>query len=128
MNEKELIRFILDNAVLHSGKAQVGSVISKILSVHPELKENAKELSEEVKGLVNDINSWDLERQKNKLKELGEFEVIEKEEKDKVPELKNTNKLVVRFAPNPNGPISLGHCRPALWNWFISKKYGGKYI
>ncbi len=128
MNEKELIRFVLDNAVNHGGKAQVGSVISKVLSVHPEYKEKVKELSEEVKGLVNDINSWDLERQKNKLKELGEFEVVVKEEKDKIPELKNTGKLVVRFAPNPNGPISLGHCRPALWNWFIAKKYGGKYI
>jgi len=34
----------------------------------------------------------------------------------------------MRFAPNPNGPMSFGHSRIALWNYFFTQKYKGKLI
>ncbi len=128
MNEYEIIRFVLDNAVRYDGKAEAGSVVGQLLAVHPELKAKAKELMPVIKKVVDEVNKLSLEDQKKRLDELGAVVKPEKEEKDRVPELNNTDKLVVRFAPNPNGPISLGHCRPALWNWFIKEKYNGKYI
>ena len=128
MDEYQILRFVLDNAVRYEGKADIGSVMGQFLAAHPELKAKAKELMPHLKDVVDDVNKLSLDEQKAKLKELGEVVRPEKEERDKVPELKNTDKLVVRFAPNPNGPISLGHCRPGLWNWFIKEKYGGKYV
>lgn len=129
MDKKEIRRFVLDNAVKYEGKANQGSVISKILGKRPELKSKIKEIIPNIGDLVKEVNSMSLEQQKDELSELGgEFEKVEKEEKDKMPDLGDPKRFVVRFAPNPNGPISLGHCRPALWNWFLAKKYKGKYI
>ena len=35
---------------------------------------------------------------------------------------------VVRWAPSPTGRIHLGNARPALLNWFFSRRTGGRYI
>ncbi|MFH0863436.1 MAG: glutamate--tRNA ligase [Candidatus Altiarchaeota archaeon] len=35
---------------------------------------------------------------------------------------------VLRFAPNPNGPLSIGHARGVITNNYLAKKYGGKFI
>ncbi|MCD4759762.1 glutamate--tRNA ligase [archaeon] len=128
MNEYEILRFVLDNAVRYDGKADLGSSMGLLLGAHPELKAKAKSLMPEIKKIVDEVNNLSLREQKAKLEELGEVVRPEKEEREKVPELKNTDKLVVRFAPNPNGALSFGHCRPGLWNWFIKEKYKGKYI
>jgi glutamyl-tRNA synthetase len=128
MNTYEIERFVLDNAVNYEGKANLGSVIGALMGLHPELKIKAKELTPEIKKIVEKVNSMDLEEQKKLLREYGAVEKPVKVEKDKTPELKNTDKMVVRFAPNPNGAISFGHCRPALWNWFVKEKYRGKYL
>lgn len=128
MNEFEIERFVLDNAVRYQGKAEIGSVVGSLIANHPELKVKIKELMPEINKVIKKVNSISLKEQEVKLKELGELVRPEKVERDKTPELKNSKDVVVRFAPNPNGPISLGHCRPGLWNWFLAKKYDGKYI
>jgi glutamyl-tRNA synthetase len=127
MNEYEILRFVLDNAVRYEGKADTGSVMGIILGAHPELKAKAKNLMPEIKNIVDEVNKLSLEEQKAKLSELGDVVRPEKVEGDKIPKL-DVDKVVVRFAPNPNGALSFGHCRPGLWNWFIKEKYGGKYI
>nr|MBA4405610.1 glutamate--tRNA ligase [Nanoarchaeum sp.] len=129
MNNFEIERFVLDNAVRYEGKAEIGSVVGSLIANHPELKAKIKELMPEINKIVKQVNSMNIKQQEIKLKELGELVRPEKQEKtDKTPVLKDPKDLVVRFAPNPNGPISLGHCRPGLWNWFLAKKYDGKYI
>ncbi len=35
---------------------------------------------------------------------------------------------VLRFAPNPNGPLTIGHARGVVVNNFLARKYGGRYI
>jgi glutamyl-tRNA synthetase len=35
---------------------------------------------------------------------------------------------VLRFAPNPNGPLTLGHARGVITNHYLAKKYGGRFI
>jgi len=128
MDKKEITRFVLDNAIKYHGEAKTSSVVSKLLSSHPEIKDDIKEIISDINKIIKDVNSLSLEEQKKKLSELGEIEKVEKVERDKIPELKYNKKIVVRVAPNPNGPLSFGHCRPALWNWFIAKKYKGKYL
>jgi len=36
--------------------------------------------------------------------------------------------VVMRFAPNPNGPLTIGHARGVVVNSHLVKKYGGKFI
>ncbi|MFH1055145.1 MAG: glutamate--tRNA ligase, partial [Candidatus Altiarchaeota archaeon] len=40
----------------------------------------------------------------------------------------NPTGVVLRFAPNPNGPLSLGHARGVVTNYYIAKKYQGRFI
>ncbi len=35
---------------------------------------------------------------------------------------------VLRFAPNPNGPLTIGHARGVVVNSYLAKKYSGKFI
>ncbi|NYZ79865.1 glutamate--tRNA ligase, partial [Candidatus Micrarchaeota archaeon] len=52
------------------------------------------------------------------------------EERRELPDLPNAKrgKVVMRVAPNPNGPPHLGHAKQLLLNWFYVRKYDGKYI
>lgn len=36
--------------------------------------------------------------------------------------------VVMRFAPNPNGPLTLGHARGVVVNSELARKYAGKFI
>ena len=36
------------------------------------------------------------------------------------------DKVRVRFAPSPTGPLHMGGIRTALYNYLFAKKYGGK--
>ena len=36
-----------------------------------------------------------------------------------------TNKIIVRFAPSPTGPLHIGGARTALFNWLYAKKNNG---
>ncbi len=120
-----ILRCALQNAINYNGKANLNSVLGLVFSLDKNL--DKKNVVEETKKIVNEVNSMSLEKQKQELDKLGE---IKKKEKIKQEEkLENVHgKVIVRFAPNPNGALSFGHCRPALWNWFFARKYKGKYI
>jgi len=38
------------------------------------------------------------------------------------------NKIVVRFAPSPTGPVHIGGARTALFNWLFAKNHEGKCL
>ena len=38
------------------------------------------------------------------------------------------NKVRVRFAPSPTGPLHMGGVRTALYNYLFAKKHGGDFI
>lgn len=40
----------------------------------------------------------------------------------------NTQKVRVRFAPSPTGPLHMGGVRTALFNYLFAKKHGGDFI
>ncbi len=128
---KELIRkHALKNALEHEGKAAPGAVINRVLGENPELKKDMKTLGQAVKQEIEKVNQMTLKEIKQEL-EQKHPELLEKkdEERRDLPELPgDTSKVVMRMAPNPNGPLHLGHARQAILNWFYVKKYNGKYI
>ena len=103
-------RYILDNAVSHNGKAIARSVLGKILSDCPELRSKVLQLKHEIEVEISWINKMSLKKQKKELEKLGAVEKkparVEKEGLDELVGAK-TGHFVVRFAPNPNGALTL---------------------
>jgi len=134
MDEQLILKYVLQNAVKYNGKANAGAIIGKIIAEKPEYRNDMARVGSYINLVVKDVNTMSLGQQKDKLEKLAPelLQIIEEKherEERKIPELKNVKgKVVMRFAPNPNGPMSLGHCRQALWNWFFCQKYKGKYV
>ncbi|MCD6558218.1 MAG: glutamate--tRNA ligase [Candidatus Aenigmarchaeota archaeon] len=128
---KVVKRYILDNAISHNGKAIAKSVLGKILADYPELRSMVLQLKHEIEIQIGTINKMPLKKQKKELEKLGIVKKKEKEfRKHDLAELigARTGHFVVRFAPNPNGALTLGHARPAILNYEYAKKYKGKMI
>ncbi len=60
----------LKNASEHSGSTNVNTVLSRILSLKPELKNELKTLIEEIRIIVDSVNKLDLEQQKKYLDDI----------------------------------------------------------
>ena len=130
MKEETIKKHALKNAYEHEGEASAGAVINRVLGEKPELKKDMKKLGQEIKKQVEEVNKLSYGRIKQELEQKYP-ELLEKkdEERRDLPELPgDTSKVVMRMAPNPNGPLHLGHARQAILNWFYVKKYKGKYI
>ncbi|MBI4895008.1 MAG: glutamate--tRNA ligase [Candidatus Aenigmarchaeota archaeon] len=125
-------KYALANAVEHNGKCMVGSVVGKVISQMPVLKEDIMELKPFVEKIVPEINNMSLEEQKMELIKLGwvEEKVMQKKEEKKLPDISENivKNLVTRFAPNPNGSMHLGHSRVAILPYEYVKKYKGKFL
>ncbi|MHB1492129.1 MAG: glutamate--tRNA ligase [Thermoplasmataceae archaeon] len=121
----------LKNAFTHDGRADVGSVMNKILGEFPEERKNAGKLSAIVKEIVAEINAMPQEQQKSVISEKYPdiFVVEKKEQEHRLHDLKNVNApVVMRMAPSPSGPLHLGHSRMAILNDEYVKRYGGRLI
>ncbi|HUW43050.1 MAG TPA: glutamate--tRNA ligase family protein, partial [Thermoplasmata archaeon] len=126
-----ILKYALQNAVGYNGKASPGSVIGRVLAERPDLKSQAKEVNQSIMRIIQEVNSLSLDQQRGKLEKMApELLVKEKKERDfKLPELSNVNgPVVMRFAPNPSGPLHIGHSRVVFLTDEYVKRYGGKYI
>ena len=132
MDELEEIVFkhALLNAAKHKGSANPGAVMGSIMSSEPELRPKAKEIGPLSGKIVAQVNALSPEEQKAKMEELGVAVEEKKQKKEEgLPKLPGKNKdVVMRFAPNPSGPLHIGHARAAIPNGEYVKKYGGKFI
>src|SRR5512138_1123446 len=123
----------LQNAVKHGGVPQAGAVIGMVMGAHPELRSRAKEVSALAKEAIADVAKLAPEERVATLKARAPemlAAMAEKHEKKKVlPELEGAEQgVVMRFAPNPSGPLHIGHARAAALNDAYVKQYGGRYI
>ncbi|MCK4757086.1 MAG: glutamate--tRNA ligase, partial [Thermoplasmata archaeon] len=124
-------KYGLSNAVQHGGKANPGPIIGMIIGKNPDLKPMMKEIGQTVARVVAEINAMSPEEQVRALEELApELLVREKREKKmELGELEGAEGgVVMRLAPNPSGPLHIGHTRMAILNDEYVKRYGGKLI
>ena len=107
------------------GSANEKAVFGQVLAGVPEARKNTKEVSEKVAKIVLEINAMD----ESALKSLGTEEKKVHEERIGDIILKDVPKpLVMRFAPNPNGPATIGSARGMVVNSVLARKYGGKFM
>ncbi len=123
-----ILKYALQNAILHDGKANYKAVMGKIMAENPSLRSRAKELIGEVKKIVEEVNSHSPEEQKKELEKIAP-ELLERKKKEEKKELEDLpdvhGEVRMRLAPSPSGPMHLGQSRMAILNDEYVKRYGG---
>jgi glutamyl-tRNA synthetase len=124
------------NAVKYDSDADVGAVMGPLMGEHPDFREHADEIPGVVGGVVADVNGLSPAERRAELEELAPEELAEIEAEDEgedhpLPDLPNVGEdegVVMRAAPNPNGPWHLGHARmPAVIGTY-KDRYDGEFI
>ena len=136
LEDRDAVRkYALQNAIEYSGKGKSGSVLGRVLAEREQLKSRVKSLLPIVEKEVKKANSMALEDGVQEVrKELESFapEALDRERHSKNEGLKelpgNTSEVILRFAPNPNGPLSIGHSRGVVINSLYAEKYQGKIV
>ncbi len=131
---RELIeKYALQNAVKYNAAPNAGAVMGKLMGEHPSLRSRAKEVSPLVREVLAEVEKSSPEEWQKRLQTIAPellTQLSEKKEPDKgLPALDGAESgVVMRFAPNPNGPPTLGSARGIIVNSEYVKKYGGKFI
>lgn len=127
-------KYALQNAVKYEAVPQEKAVLGKIMGVLPQLRTRVPEVKEAIGEIISDLSRTTPEEWRQKLAErapelLAEISVKKEPEKG-LKALPNAEpgKIVMRFAPNPNGPPTIGSSRGMIVNSEYVKMYGGKFI
>jgi glutamyl-tRNA synthetase len=128
---KEVLRWALTNAFEHGGKANAKAVLGKVVAEMPSWKPKIAEISKLVDEVVAEVNAFDPEELRFQLHKVGPAEHPKHEQRrglSDLPEVERFKTICTRFAPNPNGPLHLGHARAAVLSHDYARKYNGKFI
>jgi len=103
------------------------------MGAHPELRSRAKEVSALAKEAIADVAALSPEERvvllQTRAPAMYASLSLKHEHKKVLPDLEKAEKgVVMRFAPNPSGPLHIGHARAAALNDAYVKQYGGRYI
>ncbi|MDE1868721.1 MAG: glutamate--tRNA ligase [Candidatus Micrarchaeota archaeon] len=125
-------KYAIKNAIDY-GKASVGSVLGKSLSMMPDAKSRINEIKAEVERVINEVNALPKDRlaaeYKKHQEEFAE-EYKEKVEQTSKPKMvlegAVEGKFAIRYAPAPSGYMHIGHTKAAFLATEFAKIYKGK--
>jgi glutamyl-tRNA synthetase len=126
----------LANAVEHGSDAQTGAVIGPLMGENPDFREHGDEVPGVVAPVVARVNDLSAAERRERLAELApeRLEAIESEDDEgegpALPDLPNATagEVVLRVAPNPNGPWHVGHARMAAVIGTYAERYDGRFV
>jgi glutamyl-tRNA synthetase len=121
------------NAIKHDGKADPGAVLGNLLGENADLRPRAKDLMQQIRPMVKEVNSQPLEELRKEVEEKWPQELVREkvEEEKKLPPLPNADKyskIVTRVAPNPDFVLHIGNARAAILSHDYAAMYKGKFI
>ena len=108
--------------------------MGKVLAVHPELKQRARDIGKAMGPILKEVNALSPEQQRELLEKIAPELLIEKkkkkEKKRELPDLPDAQmgKVVTRIPPEPSKYTHIGHALSFLINYLMAKKYAGKCI
>ncbi len=128
--EKEIRKALLQNALKFEGKANPKAIIGTLLGKFPELRKDPKALQVQINDIAVEVNKLSQGQQQKELEKYGPIEVKEKKVQQRVKDLPNAeiNKVVLRIAPSPSGPLHVGHAYVLGLSHALAQKYQGKQI
>ncbi|MDN5309913.1 MAG: glutamyl-tRNA synthetase [Methanolobus sp.] len=133
-DKKTVEKYALQNAVKYGQAPQIAAVMGRVMGECPHLRGKAKEVTPFIQEILGEVTKGSPEQWQARLEQIAP-ELIEelctKKEPDKglkPLEKAECGKVVMRFAPNPNGPPTLGSTRGIVVNSEYVKKYNGKLI
>ena len=128
-------KYSLQNAIEYDGEGKAGSVLGRVLAERSDLRPHAKRLMSLIEQEVQRANSLANNEGFGVVREELENidpEALEREKHKKRIGLRDlpgdTSEVVLRFAPNPNGPLSIGHSRGIVINSSYADKYDGRIV
>jgi glutamyl-tRNA synthetase len=125
---KELIYSHAIRNASEYGKANSKAVLAKVLGERPDMRGKAKEVMVEVKAVVAEVNALSKDEISKKASEYNfDRQVQQKKGLTELPSAVG-GEVRLRFAPNPSGPLHLGHARAAVLNDEYVKKYDGRLV
>lgn len=133
----DLLRHLaIQNSLQYEGKGQAGSVIGRLMGSRADLRQHGKVISPIIAQEVAQANQLASSKGLDHLRNILEIEapeLLEKKQKSRregLPDLPNCEgvKPILRFAPNPNGPLSFGHSRGLVINGRYAERYDGELI
>ena len=145
-----IMAFALADVLEYKGKPDLNSIFKRLMSGHSDLRPNAtppvpapalrNEISESIVNAIALYDSEGPDATKEYLSSLGDIgqqklmEILEKEgpsvkREQVLKELRNVEpgNFRVRFAPNPNSPLHIGHSRGVIINRAYADKYQGQF-
>ncbi|GAB7009485.1 glutamate--tRNA ligase [Halorubrum trueperi] len=125
----------LYNALKHDSDPDVGAIMGPLMGENPDFRPHGDEIPGIVAPVVNRIADMDDGERRERLAELAPDLLAELEAEDEtddhvLPALPNAEDgaVVMRAAPNPNGPWHVGHARmPAVIGTY-KERYDGEFI
>ncbi|DAC22729.1 MAG TPA: glutamate--tRNA ligase, partial [Candidatus Poseidoniales archaeon] len=132
---KAIRKFALQNALEYDGAGEMKSVLGRMFGARPNLKKHARDLVGLIQNAVDEANKLANEQGLEHVRVLLEEEApeaLEKRVKERREGLRpldgEPTGVVLRFAPNPNGPMSLGHSRGVVINSEFARMHEGEVI
>ena len=128
-------RAALFNALKHGNDPDVGAIMGPLMGENPDFRPHGDEIPGIIAPVVSEVAAMDESERRDRLAELAPDMVAELETEDTadehvLPELPNAEpgSVVMRAAPNPNGPWHIGHARmPAVIGTY-KQRYDGEFI
>ncbi|MFD1569511.1 glutamate--tRNA ligase [Halorubrum laminariae] len=125
----------LYNALKHDSDPDVGAIMGPLMGENPEFRPHGDEIPGVVAPVVNRVAGMNEAERRDRLAELApdrlaELEADDEEDEHVLPDLPNAEdgEVVMRAAPNPNGPWHMGHARmPAVIGTY-KRRYDGEFI
>lgn len=124
------MKHVVLNAIKY-GKVSEKAVIGKIIAENPELRRRIKEVIELIRECINEFERMSDDEKAKLIEKYKEKRKTEKKRHEyTLPPLETAEKgkVIMRFAPNPNGPPTLGSARGIIVNGEYARIYNGKFI